>query len=201
MSERAIVNVASLPPFAHGPRATIWWGVAGLLAIEGTMFGILIASYFYLSKNFSAWPPLGTPPPELGAATANMVLLLASIWPMRIAHRAAFKSQRRLIWITLAICSVIGFAALALRAFEFRAMRVRWDANAYGSIVWTTLGMHTGHLIASTLENVLIAVLMRAGPVEQKHFVDVNVNAIYWYFVVVAWLPVYVIIYFAPRIL
>jgi len=80
-------------------------------------------------------------------------------------------------------------------------MHIRWDANAYGSIVWTTLGMHTGHLIASTLENILLMLLMRAGPVERKHFVDVNVNAVYWYFVVLAWLPVYAIIYFAPRAL
>jgi heme/copper-type cytochrome/quinol oxidase subunit 3 len=197
----ATLDVSALPATAFGPRTTIWWGVVGLLAIEGTMFGILISSYFYLSKNFSTWPPLGTPPPDLGAASANMVLLLASIWPMRAAHRAAFKSQRRPIWVALAICTAIGFAALALRASEFRAMHIRWDANAYGSIVWTTLGMHTGHLIASTLENILLMLLMRAGPVERKHFVDVNVNAVYWYFVVLAWLPVYAIIYFAPRAL
>jgi cytochrome c oxidase subunit III len=201
MRQRAALNVSALPSTAFGPHTTIWWGVVGLLTIEGTMFAILVASYFYLSKNFSSWPPLGTPPPDLGAASANMVLMLASIWPMRIAHRAAYQSQRRRIWIMLAICVVLGFVALTLRAFEFRAMHIRWDTNAYGSIVWVTLGMHTGHLIASTLENVLLAILMRAGPVERKHFVDVNVNAVYWYFVVIAWLPIYAILYFAPRIL
>ena len=29
--------------------------------------------------------------------------------------------------------------------------------------------------------------MLRLGPVERKHFVDVNVNAVYWYFVVLAW--------------
>jgi heme/copper-type cytochrome/quinol oxidase subunit 3 len=61
--------------------------------------------------------------------------------------------------------------------------------------------MHTGHLIASTLENVLLALLMRLGPVERKHFVDANVNAVYWYFVVLAWLPIYIILYFGPHLL
>jgi heme/copper-type cytochrome/quinol oxidase subunit 3 len=56
-------------------------------------------------------------------------------------------------------------------------------------------------LIASTLENVLLALLMRLGPVERKHFVDVNVNAVYWYFVVLAWLPIYIILYFGPHLL
>jgi cytochrome c oxidase subunit III len=195
------IDVGTLPAKAFGPRTTIWWGVLGLLTIEGTMFGILVASYLYLTKNFSAWPPLGTPPPDLGVATVNMILLLASVWPMRVAHRAAFIERRRPIALALAVCTLAGMVALVLRFFEFRAMHIRWDTNAYGSIVWTILGMHTGHLIASTLENILLMVLMRAGPVESKHFVDTNVNAVYWYFVVFAWLPIYCLVYFAPRAL
>jgi cytochrome c oxidase subunit III len=201
MNPQASIDVRTLPARAFGPRTTIWWGVLGLLTIEGTMFGILVASYFYLTKNFSAWPPLGTPPPDLGAGTANMILLLASVWPMRVAHRAAFVERRRSIVLALAVCTAVGLVALVLRFFEFRAMHIRWDTNAYGSIVWTTLGMHTGHLISSTLENILLMVLMRAGPVEAKHFVDTNVNAVYWYFVVFAWLPIYCVVYFAPRVL
>lgn len=195
------IDVRTLPAKAFGPRTTIWWGVLGLLTIEGTMFGILVASYLYLTKNFSAWPPLGTPPPDLGAATANMILLLVSVWPMRMAHRAAFVERRQPIALALAVCTLAGLGALVLRFFEFRAMHIRWDTNAYGSIVWTILGMHTGHLIASTLENILLMALMRAGPVEAKHFVDTNVNAVYWYFVVFAWLPIYCLVYFAPRAL
>ena len=201
MNLRATIDVSALPAKAFGPRTTIWWGVLGLLTIECTMFGILVASYFYLTKNFSVWPPPGTPAPDLGAATANMILLLASVWPMRVAHRNAFVERRRPIALALALCTLAGVIALVLRFFEFRAMHIRWDTNAYGSIVWTILGMHTGHLIASTLENILLMVLMRAGPVEAKHFVDTNVNAVYWYFVVFAWLPIYCVVYFAPRVL
>jgi len=200
MSER-VLDVSTLPPVASGPRATIWWGVVGLLIIEGTMFGLLVATYLYLRLNFTEWPPLGTPAPDLLAGSLNIALLLASMWPMIIAHRAALEERRGPIWIALAICIAIGAVSLILRAFEFTSMHCRWDTHAYGSVVWTTLGMHTGHLIASTLENVLLALLMYAGPVERKHFVDANVNAIYWYFVVLAWLPIYIILYFGPRML
>jgi heme/copper-type cytochrome/quinol oxidase subunit 3 len=200
MSAR-VLDVSRLPAVASGPRTTIWWGVVLLLTIEGTMFGLLVATYFYLRMDFTEWPPLGTPPPDLLAGSLNMVLLMGSLWPMSIAHRAALAERRRPIWISLAICIAIGIVSFFLRAREFTAMHCRWDTHAYGSVVWTTLGMHTGHLIASTLENVLLALLMRAGPVERKHFVDVNVNAIYWYFVVLAWLPIYLIIYFGPRLL
>jgi cytochrome c oxidase subunit I+III len=34
---------------------------------------------------------------------------------------------------------------------------------------------------------------------EGKRFVDVSENAVYWYFVVLSWLPIYAVIYGAPR--
>jgi heme/copper-type cytochrome/quinol oxidase subunit 3 len=48
---------------------------------------------------------------------------------------------------------------------------------------------------------VVIAVLMYLGPLEGKRYVDVAENAEYWYFVVIAWVPIYAVIYLAPRYL
>jgi cytochrome c oxidase subunit I+III len=36
--------------------------------------------------------------------------------------------------------------------------------------------------------------------VEGRRFVDVEENAFYWYFVVIAWIPVWFTIYVAPRL-
>ena len=44
MRRPVVLDVSDLPAFAFGARATLWWGVWGLIAIEGTMFGLLIAS-------------------------------------------------------------------------------------------------------------------------------------------------------------
>ena len=41
----------------------------------------------------------------------------------------------------------------------------------------------------------------RVGPVEELRFVDESENAVYWYFVLLAWLPIYGVIYWAPRLL
>ena len=46
----------------------------------------------------------------------------------------------------------------------------------------------------------LLTALMFVGPVEEKRFVDVSENALYWYFVVLTWLPIYVVLYWAPRV-
>jgi cytochrome c oxidase subunit I+III len=48
---------------------------------------------------------------------------------------------------------------------------------------------------------VVLAVLLFTGPVEERRFVDAEDNAGYWYFVVLTWLPIYGVIYWAPRLI
>jgi heme/copper-type cytochrome/quinol oxidase subunit 3 len=91
-------------------------------------------------------------------------------------------------------------AFIAVRFYEFTHLNVRWDTNAYGSIVWTLLGLHFVHLLTDFFDTVVLAVLMFTGPLEGKRFVDVAENGMYWYFVVGAWLPIYAVIYWAPRL-
>jgi heme/copper-type cytochrome/quinol oxidase subunit 3 len=55
------------------------------------------------------------------------------------------------------------------------------------------------HLVTDTYDSIVLAVLLFIGPLESKRFVDVNENADYWYFVVLSWLPIYAVIYWAPR--
>ena len=50
-----------------------------------------------------------------------------------------------------------GIAPLVLRFYEFPAMHVRWDSNAYGSIVWTLLGLHLTHLITDLGDTIVLA--------------------------------------------
>jgi heme/copper-type cytochrome/quinol oxidase subunit 3 len=199
VTSRPAVDVASFPETEFGHHATIWWGVVLLLAIEGTAFALLFASDLYLRQTIGAWPPLGTPDPRLGAAAANVVVLLLSLAPMAWVHRRALERDRRAVRTGLVACIVVALVSLALRAMEFRALGARWDSHAYGSIAWMILGMHTAHVVTSTLENTLLALVMFRGPLQDKHFVDTTVNAIYWYFVVLAWLPLSVLVFLAPR--
>jgi heme/copper-type cytochrome/quinol oxidase subunit 3 len=96
---------------------------------------------------------------------------------------------------------VFAVAFNVIRAYEFAHLNVMWDRDAYGSIVWLTLGLHTVHVVTDLLDSAVLAVLMFVGPVEEHRFVDVEENAVYWYFVVLTWLPIYGVIYWAPRVL
>jgi heme/copper-type cytochrome/quinol oxidase subunit 3 len=199
MSRRAL-DVSALPTIVYGPRATIWWGVLGLIAIEGAALAIVGVAYLYLRQNFVAWPPEGTPLPALGAATAELAVLLASVVPMAAVDWLARRSQRRLVTIGLGVMVVLGLVSLGLRALQFAgALGCRWDSHAYGSIVWTLLGMHAAHVLTSTFENALLMAVLIIGPVERKDFVDAHVNAFYWYFIAAIWVPIYALVYLTPR--
>jgi len=62
------------------------------------------------------------------------------------------------------------------------------------------LGLHTVHLITDFADTLVLAVLLFTGPLEGKRYVDASENAMYWYFVVAAWLPLYLVIYWGARL-
>jgi len=199
MRARAVLDVSRLPTVGFGPQAPLWWGVFGLVAIESTMFALVIASYFYLRLNFKAWPPPNFGFPDIGPGTANTIVMLVSILPMIWAERAAMRHRQLSVQIALVIGSVLTLICVVIRCYEFPALKTRWDSHAYGSVVWTLLGLHMFHLITSTAENILLSVYAFLREIDEKHQLDVAVNSVYWYFVVASWIPIYVVVYFAPR--
>jgi cytochrome c oxidase subunit 3 len=201
MSEPRTLDVGSLAPGAFGSRSLMWWGTMGIVLIEGSVFALAIAAYFYLRTRMPAWPPDGVAPPDLAWGTANTIVLLASGVPNELAKRAAEHVDLGGVRRWLVVCLLFGLAFNIIRVYEFQRLNVRWDHDAYGSIVWLLLGLHTAHIITDFLDTGVLAALMFVGPIEEKRFVDVEENAAYWYFVVLTWVPVYGVIYWAPRLI
>jgi cytochrome c oxidase subunit III len=198
-SASTIFDASGLPSYAFGHRGLMWWGTLGMIALEGTAFALAIAAYLYLWSQATVWP-LGAPPPELLFGTVNVLILLVSMIPNEWARRASERHDLRAIRIALILCVLVGAALLVIRAFEFSALNVSWDTSAYGSVVWLLLGLHTAHLLTDFYDTVVLAVLMFTDRIEGKRYVDVSENAMYWYFVVASWLPIYGIIYWMPRL-
>jgi cytochrome c oxidase subunit 3 len=196
----ATLDVAELPSFGFSHRSLMWWGTLGLMAIESTVFALTVASYFFLRSHVAVWP-MNSVPPELRWGTLNTVLLLASLWPNHLAKRAGEALDRRKVQLWLTVCLLVSLVFLGIRVLEFQSLNVRWDGDAYGSVVWLLLGLHTVHLITDTWDTGVLCVLMFTGPVEGRRFVDVSENALYWYFVVWSWVPIYAVIYWGGRLL
>jgi heme/copper-type cytochrome/quinol oxidase subunit 3 len=194
----AALDVSPLPTFAFGNRSPMWWATLGLVAIESTVFALAIMSYFYLRSHASVWPMTGMPP-DLLWGTLNTVILVVSMVPNQLAKKAAERLDLGQVRLWLVVCMLFSIAFLVVRGFEFTALNTRWDSDAYGSVVWMLLGLHTTHLVTDTYDSGVLTVLMFTGPLEGKRFVDVSENAGYWYFVVLSWLPIYAVIYFGAR--
>jgi cytochrome c oxidase subunit III len=198
MTARPVRDVSALPDYAFGRRMPIWWGTLGYMGIEATGFVMAVAAYFYLAGQNADWP-MAAHPPRLVWGTALTLLLLASevpnVWVKRVAKRLDLRRAR----LGVVLMAVLGLAAIALRGFEFGALGVNWDTNAYGSIVWALLFLHTLHIVTDVAETCVIAAMLFIGPVDARRMVDVVENAEYWDFVVLTWLPIYAVIYWAPR--
>ena len=83
---------------------------------------------------------------------------------------------------------------------KFAHLNTRWDNSAYGSVVWLILGLHTTHLATDVGDTVVLTVLMFTVHAKPRRFSDVSDNVFYWNFVVLAWLPLYVLLDWMPRL-
>src|SRR4051812_12343613 len=151
----AALDASQLPSYAFGARSVMWWGTMGVIAIEGTVFALAIMIYFYLRANATHWP-LGVPPPELLWGTLNTLVLLGSVAPNHWAKSAAERHDLGRTRIAMLVCLVFGLVFLALRIFEFTSLHCAWDTNAYGSIVWVLLGLHTTHLLTDFIDSAVL---------------------------------------------
>ena len=200
MRERVVLDLAKLPLHGMGSASVTWWGTAAFMLIEGTGFAVVIAVYLYLMSLAATWP-IDAPAPDLLPGTVVTLILVASVVPNYLTSRWAEQQDLRKVRLAMVVMSILGILPLIVRVFEFPALKVKWDTNAYGSIVWTMLGLHTTHIITDLVDTLVLAVLMftRHGD-NKRRFGDVQDNAMYWNFVVAAWLPIYACIYWVPRL-
>jgi len=195
---RRVLDVSALPDYAFGHQGLIWWGTVGFMVIEGSLFIMSLVTYFVFRTRVDEWPP-AQPNPDATLATVNTLVLLVSLLPNALAKKAAEQMDLRGVHRWMFVMLLFGAVFLTIRAFEFSALATMWDSNAYGSIVWFIMGLHSAHLLTDVVDSAVLLALMYTRHVEPKRFVDVSENSLYWYFIVFSWIPVYVTIYFAPR--
>ena len=206
MSERAprprkeVIDALELPSYVFGHRSLMWWATVGMIAIEATFFAFAAFTYFYVWTRMDVWPPASSPPSLLWG-TLNLAIMLLSLIPNEISKKAAETEDLATLRKSMTADVVFAAAFLVVRGLEFTALNVRWDTNAYGSAIWVLLGLHTLHLLTDFYDTVLQWVLLHREPLEGRRFVDASENAFYWYFVVIAWVPIYFIVYWCSRLL
>ena len=196
---RTTVDVSLLPTYAFGSRGLVWWGTLGFMLIEGFTLALCVASYLYLRKNLIEWPPPRVPNPDLLLPSIGLIVMLLSNIPMYFSKKAAHARNRGGVILWLGVSCAFGVAMIVFRVFDFAALNTRWDADAYGSIAWTTVGFHAALVLMEVGETIGSLLLFLFAPVEEKHYVDASDNVMYWWFVTFSWVPLFVVVYLLPR--
>lgn len=200
-SEKSAPNldVSNLTDFAIGHRNVSWLGNVLYMTIEGSMFGLLFMTFFFLRSRTPNWPPAGFVSPALHYATVSIALFVISLAPALWTKSQAFKKSRAGIQIGLALLAAFGVVLIVVRFLEFGALNCRWTDNAYASCIWILLGVHTGHLITECIETLVLMAISFSPRMHGIRFADPAMNSDYWYFVAGSAFLVDLVIYGATR--
>lgn len=198
--ERMTLDLSALPSVAFGHRNTTWLANVLYMTIEGTMFAMVFATYFYLRTRSSNWPP-GHYPPALTFGMTNAAIFIVSLIPARWVQKRAPSGDRSAIRNGLLILSLFALAATAIRVFEFTTLNCRWTDDAYSSAIWVLIGLHSGHLATELIETLVLLAVACTPKMEGTRLADAAINSDYWYFVVVTGLIIDFLIYGTTRFL
>ena len=130
--ERPILDVSGLPEVMFGRSNTTWLGNVLYMTIEGTMFALVIASYFYLRTRASTWPPINLPPSLAWGLLSGIIFLVIGYYlvlagwnvdPQQVEGQAGalhIIAQQPLGPMMLGFISI---GLVALGAFSFAELR------------------------------------------------------------------------------
>ena len=161
-----------------------WWGALLFIATEATIFGSLIATYFYLRFQTKAWPPAGIEAPSALEPAILTAALVATTVPVVGGVRAARAGAAGRAQALVGVAFGIQAAYLAIQAHLFlRDLRdIPADSSSYAAIYHTLLGTHHLHVaIGLLLELWLIARLF--GGLTPYRVTAARVVGMYWVFV------------------
>jgi heme/copper-type cytochrome/quinol oxidase subunit 3 len=172
---------AAAPPRRHDVWSNGMWGMALFVATESALFGVLIASYFYLRFDAVTWPPRGIEEPSL---LDPLLLLGALVVSAVLVQLAAASANRRLraptvAWLAAALVLQITYLVLQTVLFRQDLHDFSPRDSAYASAYYTLLALHHVHVALGIL---LVAfVLLRSSRgLTTYRARGVQVVALYW---------------------
>jgi len=157
--------------------------MALFLCSEVTIFGTMIATYFYLEFGVHHWPPRGIAAEKVAApaiATGALVATSVLVW---FAARAARAGARGIVLWSVGLAFVVQAAYLgvqvALMSHDLEHFSPR--GTAYGSIYYTLLGTHHAHVLVGCLLDLTVLWFVARKGLTNYWLTATRNLALYWY--------------------
>jgi heme/copper-type cytochrome/quinol oxidase subunit 3 len=200
MAEPQVLELGHLPEYDISNQAPLWLGQLLLCLIEGSMFCMLIAIYFYLRLSVDVWPPPGSQLWSIWVPSVAIIPLALSALGSYAASLGAKQNNRLLMIVGMLGNLLLAALFLFFRYLEWRSFNFNWQADAHATIVWTILFLHTFDVVADLMMTLVLLIIISTGTYGPKQRIGVHVDSVVWYFLVAIWLPLYAVIYWGPRL-
>ena len=201
MTEPKTIDVSHLPPYEISSQAPLWWGQLLLASIEGMMLCIVIAAYLYVRLRMDVWPPPGDQFPHRLLPTLGLIPLFLSCIGTYWASEAAKKDDRGGMIKGLLLNLVLALVFFVIRVVDWYSLNFSYKADAFGTYIWAFLAIHSYDYVADVIFTLVLFVLVLIGRTGPKVRLGVHVDSIVWYFLVIIWIPIYVAVYWGPKLL
>lgn len=186
-----------LPVGSAGKRSGGWWGVMALIVTEGSLFGYLLFTYFYLaSQTEQHWPPEGLP--TLLMPGVNTLILLTSSVFVWASERCILRRQMRWSLASMALALILGVCFVVIQLHEWSQKTYDMTSNLYGSLYFTITGFHMLHVIVGLIILMMLLLWIALGYFDDRRYAAVTIGGLYWHFVDAVWLFVFTSLYLSP---
>ncbi|MCO6430624.1 MAG: cbb3-type cytochrome c oxidase subunit I [Deltaproteobacteria bacterium] len=199
MRRSKLPSKTGLPVEPTGSAAAPWWAMVGSLAVIGTIFGVLLYSYFYLRVYSPEWPQGSIKPPNFSGG-AHYLLLLTSLGSILWARRAYNKADAASAAIALTVTALLAALFIAALSAQLADAEFAPSRNAYASIFHVT----SWHMAALASGGALFLITAATRIAKHKNYLKgyttlhLQITELCWYFTCVTALLVYLTLYVSP---
>ncbi len=156
------------------------------------VFVCLIVVNLQIRSNFVVWPPVGVDELNRALPTVATLALLISSVAAYLGLRALRQSDRVGMLNNWRVALVLGVAFIAIMALEWVAVPF---SEQYSTVFRVMTAFHALHALAIGLIMVQVYRTALAGGYDLAHHWAVEASVKLWYFVTVAWIMFYVVLY------
>lgn len=158
------------------------------------VFVCLVVVNFLIRANFPTWPPAGVSAPDALLATAATLVLLASVWTARAGVLAIQRDDRATLAQQWGITLLLGVVFIGIMGVQWlNAPLGEGAAQQYGTIYRMMIAYHLAHTLVIGL--FMLSIYQKRALYNRRNFWGVEAGAKLWYFVVVAWVLFYIVLY------
>lgn len=156
------------------------------------VFVCLVMVNYLVRGNQVSWPPPGVAKPEAVLPTLSTLVLIASGFLVRRAVRAVREDRLPEFLSGWRWALALGGIFVIVMAYEWLAIPF---SGQYSNMFRVMVGFHAVHALAIGVYMIQVQRGARAGVYHARHFWPVEAGASLWYFVIVAWILFYLVLY------